>query len=314
MKQLDWDSPLPSIDEQQWKRILDNLPLLEQVKVHRWLSSESPETLVELHGFADASERGYAAVVYVRIVSHASTMVRLLAAKTKVAPIKPVSLPRLELCAAVLTTNLTFHLRKSLSLFTAPVFLWSDSKVTLQWIQGHASRWKTYVANRVSHIQQQLPQARWRHTPGQDNPADCASRGIEPRDLLNHSQWWTGPSWLKKDPSCWPKGEPAIADLEIPEARTTTMNNVAKVEIEPELLLRFSTLHRLLRVTAWCCRWRRSIVRPRPRANPGATLQPDELEAALFQWLRIVQGQHYSTEVSAIKQDRAVSHRSQLAK
>lgn len=97
------------------------------------------------------------------------------------------SLPRLELCVAVLLTNLTLHLRQSLGLISAPAFLWSYSRIMLHWIQGHASKWKIYVANRVSHIQVQFPNARWRHVSRRDNPADCVSRGS------SHGICWTIP-------------------------------------------------------------------------------------------------------------------------
>jgi hypothetical protein len=103
-----------------------------------------------------------------------------------------------------LLTDLTYHIRASLSLSTASVHLWSDSNVTLHWIRGHASRWKTYVANRVSQIQLLLPEAQWRHVPGRDNPADCASRGITPSELIDHRLWWTGPAWLSEDEDRWP--------------------------------------------------------------------------------------------------------------
>jgi len=82
--------------------------------------------------------------------------------------------------------------------------MWSDSKVALHWIQGHASRWKTYVANRVAHIQEMLPEAHWRHVPGKQNPADCASRRITPSDLIIHPLWWTGPAWLRENIDSWP--------------------------------------------------------------------------------------------------------------
>jgi len=165
------------------------MPLLNEVIVSRWLGSDGPTAQTELHGFADASERRYAAVLYLRSTINGHTALHLLTAKGRVAPVKPISLPRLELCAATLLTNLAVHTRSLLRLSTVSVFLWSDSKVALFWIQGHASRWKTYVANRVSHIQLQLPDAHWRHVPGRENPADCASRGIQPGELISHPLW-----------------------------------------------------------------------------------------------------------------------------
>lgn len=154
LKRLDWDTPLPAEDAQQWQFLLSELPLLERLRIKRWVGTSCRDSQVEFHGFVDASERGFAAAVYLRIITTNSISIRLLAAKSKVAPVKPVTLPRLELCAAALLVNLTSHLRSSLDLSAAPVYLWSDSQVTLYWIKGHVSRWKTYVANRVSLIQQ----------------------------------------------------------------------------------------------------------------------------------------------------------------
>ncbi|XP_011878479.1 PREDICTED: uncharacterized protein LOC105567860 [Vollenhovia emeryi] len=313
MQQLDWDAPLSSVDILHWRRLFEELPLLEGLRVNRWLGSGAENTLIELHGFADASERGYAAAVYLRLGDGSKARVQLLAAKSKVAPIKPVSLPRLELCAAALLTKLVAHAQSILSLSTAPTILWSDSTVTLHWIQGHASRWKTYVANRVAYVQQRLPEAKWRHVPGIENPADCASRGIAPSHLVHHPLWWTGPPWLLKDRASWPQEGLEVADDEIPERRTTVHVAVAKVEDEPELLLRFSSLHRLQRVTAWCLRWLRAAKKPEGR-RASLTLSPDELESALTRWLRVLQALHYPAEVAAATDNRALPRNSKLLK
>ncbi|KMQ87939.1 bel12-ag transposon polyprotein [Lasius niger] len=307
---LEWDAPLPSADALLWRHFLEELPQLEHIRLNRWLRTGSEDSHVELHGFADASERGYAAVVYLRTSTSSSTSIHLIAAKSKIAPLKQVTLPRLELCAASLLTNITHHIRASLNLPTAPVYLWSDSTVALHWIHGHASRWKTYVANRISQIQLLLPEARWRHVPGKENPADCASRGISPRELVSHSLWWTGPAWLRKDKESWPDRHLDVDDNKLPERRATS--NVAEVFKEPELLLQFSSLQRLLRVTAWCFRWKRRITCRHPPKDTSPILQPDELDDALFQWLRVVQSLHYAAEIANISSNRAVSHQSSL--
>ncbi|XP_071653530.1 uncharacterized protein [Temnothorax longispinosus] len=125
LQRLDWDDPLPAADAHCWKLFLEELPLLSRLRVNRWLSSGNEDAQVELHGFADASERGYAAAVYLRITRNGTVAFHLLAAKSKVAPVKQVSLPQLELTAAALLTSLTCHTRSTLVLFTAPTFLWS---------------------------------------------------------------------------------------------------------------------------------------------------------------------------------------------
>ncbi|XP_024869329.1 uncharacterized protein LOC112453022, partial [Temnothorax curvispinosus] len=308
LQRLEWDDPLPTADAQSWKSFLEELPLLSRLRINRWLGSKDEDAQVELHGFADASERGYAAAVYLRIIRNGTVAIHLLAAKSKVAPVRQVTLPRLELTAADLLTSLTDHTRSTLRLFTAPTFLWSDSQVTLKWIQGHASRWKTYVANRVARIQQRLPDAQWRHVPGRDNPADCASRGIAPGELLEHPLWWTGPAWLREDRSHWPSGDLVMSDADLPEQRVAAHVATEKIEEEPEMLLRFSSLHRLLRVTSWCLRWRRTASR-----TTALTLQSTEINDALLLWLRVVQGLHFTNEITALSSNRAVSHRSSLA-
>ena len=171
----------------------------------------------------------------------------------------------------------------------------------------------TYVVNRVSRIQQQLPEAQWRHVPGKDNPADCASRGLTPRELLSHPLWWRGPAWLCGNPTQWPSInlEP-IQD--VPEQRATTLAAVVGSNHEPEELLRFSSLHQLLRVTSWCLRWRHRSLSVGSVDNElqGSALLPAELDAALLQWIRAVQSLHYQEEMTAIENQRCLARSSHL--
>lgn len=260
---LDWDEPLPDADAKQWKEFQADLPSLEQIRVPRWLTGDARHGRCEIHGFADASERAYAAVVYLRTCNEKGQVeVRLVAAKTKVAPLKQVTLPRLELCAATLLTRLVAHLLLVLEL-SVPTHLWSDSTVALSWIQAHTATWKTYVANRVSEIQTTLPEARWHYVPGKDNPADCASRGLPPSELGSHHLWWSGPPWLQSGVGSWPS--PTDVTHEPPERRLKCHAAVVVQEEEPEELTRHSSLSRLLRTTAWCRR--RPSGKPAPPAR-----------------------------------------------
>ncbi|XP_050452141.1 uncharacterized protein LOC126851845 [Cataglyphis hispanica] len=271
---LDWDTPLDEANAQQWSRFQADLPRLEEIRVQRRVPISEADARVELHGFADASERAYVAVVYARTeIRQGEIKVALVSAKTRVAPLRTMSLPRLELCAASLLARLVAHLHQALGTGDAPIHLWSDSTVALGWIRGHPSRWKVYVANRVAEIQT-LSGAHWHHLPGTENPADCASRGISPSELVSHSLWWRGPPWLSEDPTSWPSSreEEPIGDQ--PEERVRAHAAAAPFPevAEPEELTRFSSLNRLLQVTAWCRRWRRVLAAKHP--PPVATSLP----------------------------------------
>ncbi|GFW27392.1 integrase catalytic domain-containing protein [Trichonephila clavipes] len=157
--------------------------------------------------FADASSLAYAAAIYCRQKHNGKIKVQLLVSKTKVAPVKQVSIPRLELCGAHLLSKLFKSVLRTLKYYTFDVFAWTDSKIVLSWLSGHPRQWKTFVANRTSEIIEVLPTKHWRHVPSKENPADIASRGIDPKCLPDCKLWWQGPPWLRLETSSWPKAE-----------------------------------------------------------------------------------------------------------
>ena len=155
-------------------------------------------TSIEIHGFCDASEDAYAAVVYLKsFYKSGKTHVALVMAKSKVAQIRRQSIPRLELCGAVLLARLLNHLSSVLYIPVSKAWAWTDSTIVLDWLSGSPRRFKTFVGNRVSEILDITSPSQWRHVPTASNSADCASRGMSPSELSQHHLWWQGPSWLR---------------------------------------------------------------------------------------------------------------------
>lgn len=205
LAKIGWNEPLPPELQQRWTTFRQQLQQLDQISIPRWLSNIRTRSPVQLHGFSDASQLAMAAVVYVRIPQESGRyLTRMVCSKMKIAPIKRISIPRLELSAALLLASLTEKTIQALELKNAPVICWTDSSVTLTWITGHPAKWKDFVQNRVSAIHEHLPNATWRFVPGKDNPADCASRGLSPECLIRHDLWWKGPDWLSGSQTSWP--------------------------------------------------------------------------------------------------------------
>ena len=148
----------------------------------------------QLHGFGDASESAYAEVVYLRAVHQNGLVhVSLIMAKTNVAPIKRLTMPRLELCGAMIVAKLLSHTARTLDISNNQVYTGSYSKVALSWLRGNSRRFKTFVGNRVSEILELAPPTCWRHVSRKHNPANCVSRGLFPSELAQHPSWWKEP-------------------------------------------------------------------------------------------------------------------------
>ena len=147
--QLAWDDPVPDNIANTWLSWRNQLPaLMEKPIPRRYFSLNQDRFNVQLHSFADASKLAYAAVVYIHSVyEDTSTEVKLVTAKTRVAPLKRLSIPRLELCAAQLLAKLLVVTRRALSIPLQDVYCWTDSMIVLAWLDGQPRRYKTYVGN-----------------------------------------------------------------------------------------------------------------------------------------------------------------------
>lgn len=247
---VSWDDPIPEELQSEWSTYSNELEQLTKVHLPRWSGNSTSDSKVELHGFCDASKLAYAAVVYLRVVSRTGNIkVTLLAAKTRVAPIKQISIPRLELCGATLLSKLLAEIAEVLSIQKCNVRAWTDSTVVLAWLNSHPSKWKTFVANRVSDILTTLDSNQWYHVSSKDNPADCASRGLQPSMLAENELWFSGPKFLREHTVLYKK--PTDLKVHLEELITSNFNALS----EDTLFQRFSFLQKLLRVIAYCRRF-----------------------------------------------------------
>lgn len=325
----DWDQELPLELAQEWIDFRNNLHHLELVSLNRWFNTSSTNTDTELHGFADASMAAYAAVAYLKTVDQDGAVhIRLIAAKSRVAPLKQISVPRLELCAATLLTKLLNDLATILKIEKARVFAWTDSTIVLAWLQSHPSKWQTFVANRVSEIIQVLDNTSWRHVKSAENPADLPSRGISAQELVQSELWWQGPSWLKEKVDT---KKPTIPETEIEKrkisnrkpntdkrnkilvlhANTNKEKMISESEEEKPFWEKYSTLNKVKRVVA-CCR--RIITRKQLTEEDDPTiLNAKELNEALETCVRYYQNKIFSEEIQHLQKQGKVLKKSSLA-
>ncbi|XP_055936879.1 uncharacterized protein LOC129966477 [Argiope bruennichi] len=189
---------LPPENHSEWEKFSNELQCINNIKVSRCILPFSDVEAIELHGFSDASEAAFGAVVYCKSQTPAGeVVVKMVASKSRVAPLKKLTIPRLELCAAVLLVKLMQRIQSALRLKVSNTYYWSDSMIVLSWIKKETSQLKTFVANRVATLQDISCQEQWRHVSSGDNPADLISRGVNQSKMLESHLWWEGPAFLK---------------------------------------------------------------------------------------------------------------------
>ncbi|XP_075157157.1 uncharacterized protein LOC142230391 [Haematobia irritans] len=204
--QISWDDELPEDPTTKWHAFRNALNTLDNTRIPRHVFDGQTAQHIQMHVFVDASEKAYGAAIYIRSKLPNKTIIaRLLCAKSRVAPLQKVSLPRLELCAALLGAELANKTKNELRYEDKQLFFWSDSEIVLHWINSASSSLKTFVANRISKIQDLTINSPWRHVDSKNNPADLISRGLKPEQLPECNMWFYGPLFLHGNEDSWPK-------------------------------------------------------------------------------------------------------------
>ncbi|XP_062573639.1 uncharacterized protein LOC134235517 [Saccostrea cucullata] len=213
---IDWDSPLTDEQVTWWNEWRQSLGLLTELKIPRVYTSMSFASCdsKEVHMYCDASEHGIAAVGYLLARREDQKELGFILGKAKVAPSHGHTIPRLELCAAVLSTEIAQYISEQLDIDLSKFLFHSDSKVVLGYITNQSRRFYTYVSNRVARIRQVTSPNQWKYVSTNNNPADVATRPMNVADLKD-SMWLNGPPYLSP---CSDSSEEILYELQNPDS------------------------------------------------------------------------------------------------
>ena len=323
---LEWDENIPAHLEKKWRMWVEELKDINSVEIpRRYSNSNLTIKNRELHVFGDASEAAYGAVAYLKSYDEkGNSNTSLVYAKSKVAPVKKVTLPRLELLAAEMSSKMAQYVQKSLQLPDVEEFLWTDSQIALCWIKAPSKQWKTFVSNRVQRIQQMSDPVNWRWCPGVTNPADLVSRGIRLKELITSELWLHGPSWLQESREEYPKEVPEseqsidylaeqrekCAVCLVQKSQKPDAKCLAGKLVQPSKYWRLKTL---LKTTAYITRYIYNISH-KAGSRKSESLTTADIEASEKYWIQQVQEENFREELALLKKGEEVRSDSKLVK
>ena len=287
---IGWDDILTDDLIAKWRRWISELHRLSHVTIPRSLRLPNPSH-TRLHVFSDASKEAYATVAYlVCRYPDGSTSSRIVASKSRVAPTKVVTIPRLELMGAVLSVRLAKAINNTLEV--EGTIFWTDSTNVLYWIRNQSREFKPFVANRVGEIHRSSNPQQWRHVPGDMNPADLSTRGLSATELVNSKLWAEGPGIIQGEESTWPpqlpneRVEESIDKYEKRKVTHATSESQNDTSIEANY---FSNFRSLVRTFAWVRRFVNNCKLPNESRKKSQTLCLQELKDSETWWIKKAQ-------------------------
>ena len=327
---LGWDTEIPAALSDKWSEWFLSLKALENIKFLRCIiPSEFDQGAKELHYFCDASMAGYGACCYLRITNHDGRIfTALVTAKARLAPIKSLSIPRLELCAAVVAVKMDCVVRRELDIDLLPSTFWSDSSIVLSYINSDTKRFKIFVGNRIALIRENTVPEQWKHVPGTRNPADVLSRGCTAHALP--SEWHTGPIFLSQHKDSWPSrvftaDEISTNDPEIRQNVTVCIDTCAipvdnihgvrdvhdTMHPVDRLIKHYSSWYRLKKALCWLLRVIKHL-RGEQITGGSQQIYVPEMKHAECVIIKHVQTVHFDSEIDSISRGKPVAKSSAL--
>ncbi|XP_068704307.1 uncharacterized protein [Montipora foliosa] len=319
-QKLGWDDPVSKVESQRWEIWKEKLPSLAGMGVNRCVRPIDFGELrsFELHNFADASQIAYGAVSYLRMTDVESKIhCAFLMGKSRLAHLKPMTVPRLELLAAVLAVQINKTLVEELDIPVTRSIFWTDSTCVLQYIRNTSKRFHTFVANRLAVIHENSKPHQWRHVRSDLNPADDASRGLTIEEMHAKDRWIGGPQFLRQKEEFWPPDlilcQPELTD-EDPEIKRTVqlrclaLTNSQEVDVVSRLIERYSSWEKLRKAIAWILRfkiWFIGRYLRSPAAATGTTssvLSVEEVCSAEKEIFKHVQRSVFPEVIKALQQ------------
>ncbi|XP_055590700.1 uncharacterized protein LOC129742784 [Uranotaenia lowii] len=308
-KKLGWDEPVDDDTCELWHRWVEMLKHINNIGIQRSYFSEAPQN-IEIHTFVDASEVAYSCAVYFRYInSRGGSEVALVAAKTKVAPLKPWTIPRLEIQGCVLGARLTQFVVQNHSLRVTRRCFWTDSSTALSWILEDPRKYHRFVAFRVAEILELTNRNEWRWVPSKQNPADEATKWGSGPFFKVTSIWYSGPEFLRLSEDRWPVSKVVSTTEE--ELRACYSHH--DVPFFPPVIdyRRFSKWCRILRTTAYVHRYIANRQLPPERRNLGC-LTRAELQKAERSLFMLAQREAYPDEVVTLKRNLKLPKKDQI--
>ncbi|GBO41698.1 hypothetical protein AVEN_214366-1 [Araneus ventricosus] len=318
-RDLQWDEPLPPDIHETFQSWLDEVDTASQISLSRPYFLNSDTEPAEIHIFSDASPKAYGCVAYFRKVTDGTISSSFIVAKCRLAPLKKLSLARLELMGALVSARLAEYLQKTFPWITSDhIFFWSDSQITLHWINGDPLRWKEFVRNRVREIQEKTNRDHWNYCRGKTNPADKLTRGLSIHALVQDDVWWHGPDWLtSQNLSSNNSADSEINETDIADELTKnyvpvmTVTEHCRNDFIDNLLSITNDYTKLIRIISYVFRFAANC--SFPESKKFGPVKADERVRAENSLIRMVQEGKFQEEIKDLKRGKSVSNKSKLS-